>query len=284
MKGKAVSRISNKLTKTRVLVKNPELNKHIPATQRMDKTSLQGMLEKYGMVYIKPCCGSLGKGVIRVERLSAGGEAGRSDDAGSVRSDPEQKERYRYQAGTRVSSFTGYDKLYRALAGETLGKPYLVQKGIRLLTYESRPFDIRVMVQRSPKGKWEATGIAGRVAHPRKVVTNGSQGGTIYPVETLLESHTSQTKRTDLIDSMNRLGVKAAVQLSGTYPGLREIGVDIALGKGLHPWILEVNTYPDPCPFTKLPDDRMLRRIVRYGKAYGRIYCLKCTKAKRGLG
>ncbi len=281
MKEKAVSRISNKLTKTRVLVKHPELNKHIPATRRMDKSSLLGMLEKYGMVYIKPCCGSLGIGVIRVERLSAGGEAGKSDNEGN-RSAAGQKERYRYQAGTRVSSFTGFDKLYHALAGETLGKPYLVQKGIRLLTYESRPFDIRVMVQTSPKGGWEATGIAGRVAHPRKVVTNGSQGGTIYPVETLLETHTSMTKRTALIDSMNRLGVKAAVQLSGTYPGLREIGVDIALDKGLHPWILEVNTYPDPCPFTKLSDDRMLRRIVQYGKAYGRIYSLKCTKAKRG--
>lgn len=283
MRGKAVSRISNKLTKTRVLVKNPELSKHIPATRRMDKTSLLGMLEKYGMVYIKPCCGSLGKGVIRVERLSVGGKAGSSEEGSSHRT-PEQKERYRYQAGTRVSSFTGYDKLYHALAGETLGKPYLVQKGIRLLMYESRPFDIRVMVQRSPKGGWEATGIAGRVAHPRKMVTNGSQGGTIYPVETLLETHTSLTKRTDVIDAMNRLGVKAAVQLSGTYPGLREIGVDIALDKELYPWILEVNTYPDPCPFTKLPDDRMLRRIVSYGKAYGRVYSLKCTKAKRGMG
>lgn len=284
MKGKAVSRISNKLTKTRVLVKHPELNKHIPATRRMNKTSLQGMLEKYGMVYIKPCCGSLGKGVIRVERLSAGGQAGRGGEVANVRNGPVQKERYRYQAGTRVSSFTGFDKLYHALAGETLGKPYLVQKGIRLLTHESRPFDIRVMVQRSPKGGWEATGIAGRVAHPRKVVTNGSQGGTIYPVETLLQAYTSATKRTALIDAMNRLGEKAAVVLSGTYPGLREIGVDIALDKELHPWILEVNTYPDPCPFTKLPDDRMLRRIVSYGKAYGRIYCLKCNKAKRGAG
>ncbi len=283
MKGKAVSRISNKLTKTRVLVKNPELNKHIPATRRMDKTSLLGMMEKYGMVYIKPCCGSLGKGVIRVERLSAGGEAGGRGEKRN-RSASEQKERYRYQAGTRISSFTSYNKLYHALAGETLGKPYLVQKGIRLLTYESRPFDIRVMVQKNPKGRWEATGIAGRVAHPRKVVTNGSQGGTIYPVETLLEPYSSAPKRTALIDAMNRLGEKAAVQLNGTYPGLREIGVDIALDKGLHPWILEVNTYPDPCPFTKLPDDRMLRRIVRYGKAYGRIYCLKCTKAKRGMG
>lgn len=276
MKDKAVSRISNKLTKTRVLVKSPEVRKHIPATRRMGKSSLREMLHKYGMVYIKPCCGSLGQGVIRIEGPSGSREAG----AGGA---SEQGEGYRYQAGTQVSSITGYEKLYRAIAGETQGKPYLVQKGIRLLTYDGRPYDIRVMVQKSPKGQWEATGIAGRVAHPRKVVTNGSQGGTIYPVEVLLKAYTSADKQAALIAAMKRLGVKAAKQLSSSYPGLREIGVDIALDKGLHPWILEVNTFPDPCPFTKLPDDRMLRRIVRYGKAYGRVYNLKCMKAKRGM-
>lgn len=281
MKEKAVSRISNKLTKTRVLVRSPELRKHIPVTRRMSKSILQELLQKYGMVYIKPCCGSLGRGVIRIERLTGSGEtdaSGREHSNGASR----QKEQYRYQAGTQVSSITGYDKLYRAIAGETEGKPYLVQKGIRLLTYDGRPFDIRVMVQKSPKGQWEATGVAGRVAHPRKVVTNGSQGGTIYPVEDLLKAYTSMNKRTALIAALKRIGVKAAVQLSSSYPGIREIGVDIALDKGLRPWILEVNTFPDPCPFTKLPDSRMLRRIVRYGKAYGRIYSLRCMKAKRG--
>lgn len=288
MKEKAVSRISDKLTKTRVLVKSPELRKHIPVTRRMGKSSLREMLQKYGMVYIKPCCGSLGQGVIRIEGPAGSGETGVSGETGASGEEhtpgaSERGEQYRYQAGTQVSSVTGYDKLYRAIAGETQGKPYLVQKGIRLLTYDGRPYDIRVMVQKSPKGQWEATGIAGRVAHPRKVVTNGSQGGTIYPVEVLLKAYTSMNKQAALIAAMKRLGVKAAKQLSSSYPGLREIGVDIALDKGLHPWILEVNTFPDPCPFTKLPDDRMLRRIVRYGKAYGRIYNLKCMKAKRGM-
>ncbi|WP_209445715.1 YheC/YheD family protein, partial [Paenibacillus etheri] len=152
-----ISRISNKLTKTRVLVRNQELNKHIPLTRKMDKNILNEMLQKYKMVYIKPCCGSLGQGVIRVKLARA---------------------QYSYQSGTHVHKFSNYDMAYRAILREAQGKSYLVQKGIRLLVYDGRPFDIRVMVQRNSKGGWEATGVAGRVAHPRKVVTNGSQGGT----------------------------------------------------------------------------------------------------------
>lgn len=271
-----ISRISNKLTKTRVLAKKAELKRHIPETRQLSRKILQAMLQNHQMVYIKPCCGSLGEGVIRVE-LRSGSEAGGSEaDSGTTRS-------YRYQAGTRISTFSNYNEAYQALLAETRGRAYLVQKGIRLLTYGGRPFDIRVMVQRNPQGEWEATGAAGRVAHPQKVVTNGSQGGTIYPVETLLKAYTRLGKRSELLAKLNWLGVKCAIQLSSAYPGLKEIGLDLALDQRLTPWILEVNTAPDPCPFTKLKDTRMLERIVRYGKAYGRTYKLKCMKAKRGV-
>ncbi|WP_150271165.1 YheC/YheD family protein [Paenibacillus tepidiphilus] len=272
-----IRRVSNKLTKTRVLLGSPDLGRYIPETRRMSQSVLHEMLEKYNMVYIKPCCGSLGQGVIRVERASGSTNGKRG-------STPIHSEsgKYSYQSGMQVHPFADFEKAYQAILRETRGKPYLVQKGIRLLTHGGRPFDIRVMVQRNPQGKWEATGVAGRVAHPRKVVTNGSQGGTIYPVEVLLKPYTSPDKRKALIAAMKRIGVSSALQLSTAYPGLQEIGVDLALDRRLAPWILEVNTAPDPCPFTKLQDTRMLERIVRYGKVYGRTYNLKCMKAKRG--
>ncbi|MEK3714454.1 YheC/YheD family protein [Paenibacillus sp. FSL R7-0333] len=274
-----ISRISNKLTKTTVLAKKSELKRHIPETRKLSRRVLQAMLQNHQMVYIKPCCGSLGEGVIRVEQrmLRSSSGAGRSE------AEPGTRQSYRYQAGTKIHTYSNYSEAYQALLAETRGRSYLVQKGIRLLTYGGRPFDIRVMVQRNPQGEWEATGAAGRVAHPQKVVTNGSQGGTIYPVETLLKAYTRSEKRSELLAQMYKLGVKCALQLSSAYPGLKEIGLDLALDRRLTPWILEVNTAPDPCPFTKLKDTRMLERIVRYGKAYGRTYKLKCMKAKRGV-
>jgi D-alanine-D-alanine ligase-like ATP-grasp enzyme len=59
-------------------------------------------------------------------------------------------------------------------------------------------------------------------------------------------------------------------------PGMKEIGVDVALDRELRPWILEVNTRPDHCPFAVLQDQTMIRRIVHYGKQYGRTYKLAC--------
>ncbi|MDF2922534.1 MAG: hypothetical protein K0R57_1448 [Paenibacillaceae bacterium] len=281
-----VTRISNKLTKTRVLERSEELRSHIPLTRMLTKGILREMLQKYGMVYVKPCCGSCGQGVMRVEKhAAADGEGSGAGASGRRGSRPNQLRpvQFRYQSGTAVKEFADYGAMYQAILKETQGKPYLVQKGIRLLRHNGRPFDIRVMVQRSPKGKWEATGVAGRVAHPRKAVTNGSQGGTIYPAAVLLQSYAGKEQGSKLVSAMNRLGVQAAVRLSSAYPGLNEIGVDIALDRTLVPYILEVNTYPDPCPFTKLQDGSMLRRIIRYGRAYGRSYQLKCIKAKRGM-
>ncbi|SDK99141.1 YheC/YheD family protein [Paenibacillus jilunlii] len=274
-----IRRISSKLTKTKVLARSQELRRHIPVTKKMNQSVLQEMLQKYQMVYVKPCCGSLGQGVMRVEKTA--GSSLRSKNSGEHT--PRVRMSYRYQAGTQIHKFSDFDTAYRAIHRETQGKSYLVQKGIRLLVHQGRPFDIRVMVQRNLKGQWEATGAAGRVAHPLKVVTNGSQGGTIYPVEVLLTPYTSLKKRTALIAAMYDIGVKSARQLSTAYPGLQEIGVDLALDRHLKPWILEVNTAPDPCPFTKLKDRSMINRIVRYGKAYGRTYNLKCGKAKQGV-
>ncbi|GAB7055804.1 MULTISPECIES: YheC/YheD family protein [Paenibacillus] len=278
---RAIRRVSNKLTKTRVLRGNKSLRRRILATRRMDRDALYAMLQKYTMVYIKPCNGSQGKGVIRVERIP---ESGGNDSQDSIDViDRKKRIKYRYQTGVRVHQFTNYRKTYRAILKETRGRPYLVQKGVRLLVHAGRPFDVRVMVQRNPKGRWKATGIVGRVAHPRKVVTNGSQGGTIYPVEVLLKVYTGKEKRKALMSKMKKIGVKAARQLSAAYPGMREIGADIALDRRLKPWIIEVNTNPDPCPFTKLKNRSMIRRIIRYAKGYGRTYKLRCTKSKQGV-
>lgn len=258
-----VSRSSkDKWVKTKVLLRNRELSRHIPKTKLFSKKTLYGMLRNYGMVYAKPVNGQMGIGVMRVELNRSG---------------------YSYQNGLRKASFGSYDALYRALVKETKGKVYVVQKGINLLKHKGRPFDIRLMVQKSPYGGWEATGTLGRVAHPRKIVTNGSQGGSIYPTVRLLKKYSDAGYRNRLLRHMDYIGLVTAKQMRAAYPGLKVIGLDLALDKRMKPWILEVNTAPDPCPFTLLPDQTMLRRIIRYARAYGRSYALNCGKARRGV-
>jgi glutathione synthase/RimK-type ligase-like ATP-grasp enzyme len=247
--------IPDKWKKHEVLRKHARLSRYMPETRRLTRSSLDAMLRKYGMVYVKPVIGSLGAGVMRVERRGSG---------------------LQYQAGLRIRRFARLRPGYAAIVRETRRKPYMVQQGIRLARYRGRPFDIRVMVQRTPKRSWTVTGMAGRVAHPRKVVTNGSQGGTIYPVSVLLP-HSARLRH------IGRIGIRAARRMRAVFPGVVEIGLDVAIDRAGKPWILEANTRPDPCPFTKLPSRGALRRIVRYQAAWGIRRSLRCVKAKRGI-
>jgi len=190
---------------------------------------------------------------------------------------------FRYQIGRAKRTFSNYESFYESILKEMKQEPYFVQQGIPLLQYKGRTFDFRIMIQKDANGTWIVSGTVGRVAHPAKIVTNGSQGGTIYPVDHLLAPHTSAARRKELFRKIRWLGIAGTRQLQRRYPGIREIGMDIAVDRNLKPWILEANTVPDICPFTKLRDRRMLRDIVRNGKRYGRKYNLVCKKAKQGL-
>lgn len=242
--------VHSKWKKTQALLGNESVKRYIPETKRMTKESLQDMLNRYGMVYVKPDAGSFGNGVIRVESKNG---------------------QYKFQAGTVISAFTDYNELYSGLIRKTRSRSYLVQKGIHLLKYGGQRFDIRVMVQLSPKRQWESTGIVGRVAHPRKIVTNYHNGGTLMAVPTLLKAHMSASQNKQFMSKLRVLGVKVARQLQNTYPGLREIGIDIAVDKELHPWILEVNTCPDPYIFRILKDKSVFRKVLHYTRTWGRF-------------
>jgi len=258
MKG-TMKYLSSKLIKTRVVLKNPQLAAYVPQTMELTAKRLFDMLKLYRMVYIKPVCGSRGIGVIRIEKGKNG---------------------FRYQEDIVNQSFRTFQQMYRSIQLRIGNKPYLVQRGIGMLKYSNRPFDFRVMVQKNKVGKWDCTGIVARLAHPKRVVTNGSQGGTIYAADELLTKVTNPIDAAKLIERMTKMGLMTANQFSHFYPAMNEIGLDIAIDRQRKLWILEVNTRPDPCPFTKLSDHAMIESIISYAKAYGRVYKLNCNKAQ----
>lgn len=242
--------VLSKWLKTKAILKDSEVRRLVPETRRMTKDSLRAMLNRYGMVYIKPEAGTYGKGVMRVER---------------------QNGTYSYQSGELKRTFSSFDSMYLSILRHKRKRPYLVQKGIRLLKYNNRPFDIRVMVQRNRTRAWETTGIIGRVAHPRKVVTNYHSGGKPTDVRILLRSFTSRERAAQIEKMLARAGHKAATALSRTYPGVEMVGADIGLDAHLRPWIIELNTNPDPYIFRHLADKRISRKVLRYARALKRI-------------
>lgn len=233
--------VGSKWKKTIAIQKDSLVASCIPETVPMNKESLSRLLDRYGMVYIKPEHGSYGNGVMRVEKLKSG---------------------YRYQLNQKRNNYSSFRAMYTAILKDTKRKRYLVQRGINLLKYNGRPFDLRVMVQLSPSKQWETTGIIGRVAAKGKVVTNYHNGGEIVTAERLLAPHTKKVKAK--LISLAKLGVMTGRAMRKSFPNVYKIGLDVAMESELKPWILEVNTSPDPYIFLKHPDRRIFQKIRRY--------------------
>ncbi|MFB9328725.1 YheC/YheD family protein [Paenibacillus aurantiacus] len=236
--------IGSKWKKTIAIQKDVRVARSIPETVLMTKESLGRLLNRYGMVYIKPVHGSFGSGVMRVDKV---------------------KSTYRYQLGRKIKNYSAIGPMYAAILKDTKQKRYLVQRGIHLLPFNGRPFDLRVMVQLSPKKQWETTGIIGRIAAKGKIVTNYHNGGEVVTAERLLAPHTQQVQ--EKLQSLAKLGVITGQAMRQSFPQVYKIGLDIAMEAGLKPWILEVNTNPDPYIFLKHPDRRIFRKIRSYERA-----------------
>ncbi|WP_409345907.1 YheC/YheD family protein [Paenibacillus sp. MBLB4367] len=236
---------NNKLGKYRALRNDAELARHLPRTFVSSRTNVQRMLAKHKAVYLKPNHGTGGFGIYKLSRGDRG---------------------YRLQNGTRSRSFDTFDGAYAVFMKGAMKKTYLVQKCIPLLRYKGRPFDLRIMVQRNDRGKWDVTGMVGRLARPHKIVTNYHNGGKPMPVRELLSPHIPAAKQDPYLKRLNSLSLRISTHLKRFFPRFRAYGVDLGIDEHMVPWIIEVNTRPDKYIFNALKDKRMFRKILRYGR------------------
>ncbi len=252
--------LTNKWSKTKAILRDPGVRGWVPETRLLSFPALRAMLGRYGMVYVKPVSGTYGRGVMRVEA---------------------HRNVYTYQIEQTKRSFSTIEGLYRSLLRHKNKRRYLVQRGIRLLKYKGRRFDIRVMVQRNPRGSWETTGTIGRVAQPGKIVTNFHSGGKPTALRTLLAPLASGPIRARIERRVASVGYAAAIALYRVYPRVNMVGADIGLDSGFRPWIIELNTSPDPYLFRFLKDKRVHRKVLRYARALGRIPPAAARKRSR---
>lgn len=245
------STIKSKWTKNNWLLKQANLRKHMPRLMLFSRSNLKTMLGAYSVVFFKPTNGSGGSNIIRVTKLAHG---------------------YRTQFNTTKTDYSTIDQLYPALKRFSKNKPYLLQEGVVLAKSNGKPFDIRVMVQKTEAGYWKTTGMFTKIGNPRKVATNFNQGGKIgYFCSTLSGAgfHPDFIERMEA--KLKQVGVTVGKRFDRQYKGFKELGLDVALDPAGKPWILEVNTRPQIYPLKTLKDTALHRRIAKYAKRYGRV-------------
>ncbi len=245
----------DKLEVHKALMQDSRARRYLPATERLSSISqVPKWLRRYSTVYIKPSKGSLGMGVTKVARTAGGFTYRRTrtksaDNAGSVPS-----------VGVLM------ERLVKILPRRRL----IIQRGLHLARIGGRPFDVRLMMQKTPRGRWSCTSMIARVASPGSAVSNVAEGGEMVPVTRAVRGafHGSIRSRR----AVGRL-VRAARVISKALEDqlgkeFGEFGVDMALDTHGRLWLIEVNAKPGRQQGENVKGiPRSLKRVLRFAIA-----------------
>ncbi|MFC4100815.1 YheC/YheD family protein [Paenibacillus xanthanilyticus] len=246
--------LRGKLRVCRYLSADDELRELVPRTVRFTRKGMLNMSERCTALYIKPDVGSLGMGIFKVTRSEGGCEL-----LATVRRKQSRK------------TFDTIEKAYGHMKAKAKG-PMIIQAAVELDAVDGSPYDLRVMVQRKPGGKWTVTGKFAKIGVKGKIVTNYAQGGRVVTLSELwhrkgLSEHEGE-RRGELLE---RKALGIARLLSGKRAGMREMGVDFAFDRSGRLWVLEVNSnHPQYYPLRHI-DRRAYQRMKRFAASYGRF-------------
>lgn len=214
----------NKYRIHQILLQDSDIRVSLPETELATIHSIKGMMSRHDILIIKPSNGSIGKGIMKLEKSG--------DDSWTL-----------FYRGNSQGSYRQYrfrNKLPLFLRRAITNRTYLVQQRLPLAEYEGRPYDFRVSVQRDRSGDWNVTGIVGKAAASRSFITNVAQGGKVHPLETIIESSSSQSSEY-VRDQLTNFSLRVAQHLSRHLPHLADIGLDVGITPEGFPLFIECN-------------------------------------------
>lgn len=221
----------NKALLVRALGRHPELSRHLPETMLFrDGGGLQRFLQRHRRIYLKAVGGSLGNDIMQLSY----------NERGTLL--------LRYNAGptrTRTARFDSWGRLLEQIAQLMRGRKFVMQQAIRLALADGRPFDLRLLVQKHPSGRWNFTGGAARVAGPGQITTHVPRGGRRLAMDEALHKGFGEAAAAPLSAHVASLATKAA---SAMEQALRREFIEMSLDVGVdvhgHAWIFELNAKP----------------------------------------
>lgn len=245
-------RIKGKLRVYHYLISNKKLKSHLPYSVPFSKETLERTTSQYNLLYVKPNQGSQGKRIVQLKK------------------DPKSGKIIARKTYSR-KSFKKVSDLYTYLKNYSKKRRMLIQKGIELERVNGKPYDIRVMVQRKPSGKWVCTGMFTKVGLPQKIITNYYQGGKILLLDQVFKDlNLTDKQKKSRYHQLSTISLEVAGTLSSYQKGMHEMGIDFAFDKIGRLWIIEVNTRrPQFHPLKKISPS-MYQRMMSFAKSYGR--------------
>ncbi|HSW10136.1 MAG TPA: YheC/YheD family protein [Bacillota bacterium] len=209
----------------------PDTAAYLPDTVRFGSGGLRDMTARHPVLYLKQCGGSLGLGIVRIDRLGPSAFLVRHQRGpGKVR---------------RIVA-RGLGGLRGTVRRMIKTRAYLVQQGIRLATFRGRAYDVRALAQKDDRGRWTVTGMAARVAGRGGIATHVPNGGTRQPLLTALRfSFASEELVARIAADLEQAALTLARGLDeerGNRFG--ELSLDLAVDYAGRIWVLELNAKP----------------------------------------
>ena len=218
-----------------ILSKDSIIAEYLPETKWYNSKSLMDLLSKYQTVYLKPNDNTGGNGIVRV-KLAGNDGCVISNVHGSTKVD----------LGDLV-------QVIKHNMPST--SKYIVQQGIDLATYNNRPFDMRIVLQRVFK-TWRVTLSSAKVATaPEAIVTNVAKGAEDFLLHRILEEYDQRQEPMAILREIIDLSHQIAHALGSQLPILIA-GLDLALDKAGRLWFIEANEKPE-CRRCKLVNDEV---------------------------
>lgn len=222
--------IGNKRRFAEFIEADPELRRFAPETRQLGSpTVVETMLDKHGMVYLKPVDGTKGKGIVKVWKDRSGYHG-------------------TYKEGDRVIHRHGRNATDILVAARVpyAERQYLCQQGLDLARYGGSIFDVRALTQKNGD-RWQVTGMAARVASSADAPTsNLHAGGHAYTVDHVLSPLFPPDKRAAIERSIQEAAVLLASKIDAGRAGGKatETGVDIGIDTKGNVWFIEANPIP----------------------------------------
>lgn len=210
------------------MTQSPQLVHLIPETIPLrDYASMQKLLFQHGSLYAKPIHGKAGIGMMRLEKKRAGYEL-----------------IYQHARGKKRIRSSSLQSIWKTVQKLQAGKDYILQQGIQLPTFQGRPYDIRVLVQKNGQGTWEVTGIGIRVAGKSAISTHVPMGGKIADCHSVF-TQTFGTKKEAMEQKIRDIVLKIAKYIESTQSDLiGEMSMDLGGEANGNIWFFEANAKP----------------------------------------
>lgn len=230
-----------------MLQHDPSFHPHLPETQILKSgKQLLTWFKRRQDVFLKPQGGSQGKGALHISARNGIYEAtGRT-----ARNQPLSQRFLQSSALVRfIDSFIG-------------GRNYLAQEYLQLTNHEGNAYDIRSLVQKNGKGRWELTGMAVRCGQPGSVTSNLHGGGFAAELMPFLVIEFGERKSRELLTALIDLSERIPLALETVHGRLAELGIDLGIDRSGNIWILEVNSKPGRSIFKRLKNEKACLRSI----------------------